>query len=276
MDSNAFDLSSTRCFIDADGTLFDSLPHYNSVFDTLFKGTLTERCYDDYRDEIDAIYDFIPGSPWHDIIAAGYEYLTGEKPGESLICSLESDFEDGAAAMFKTLSYDRLAIEPVIEFCRLYKERGGTIVIHSGTNEKILRAMLDSCGISDLFDDYLTSNMMMRSGVRAGELDSKWGYKTALLGRLLEKYPVNGTRDFVIGDTKGDAFGAKETGMPFLLVWRGYPKDPERLSANDARTEFMSPDAWVDARDDVIRSDRSAAEDVTGGMISFAEKIAAR
>lgn len=271
------DLSNTRCFIDADGTLFNSLPCYNNVFNTMFLGKLTDKRYDTYRNEIDRIYDFIPGTPWHDIIAAVVEYLTGVKPTGDEGRRLEATFEDNAAKMFSNMEYNDLAIIPTIDFCRAYRERGGRIVIHSGTNEKILLSMLNACGITDLFDDYVTSDMLYRGGgvtpvVTAGT--SKWAYKTNLLNHLIEKYPSNGTRNFVVGDTKGDAFGAKETGMQFLLVWRGYPKDPNRLSANDERTEFMSPDEWVDVRDEVITR-RGMREFATSTMIQFAEIISA-
>ena len=272
------DLSNTRCFIDADGTLFDSLPYYNNVFDTMFLGKYTDKNYNEYRDEIDRIYDFIPGTPWHDIIAAGVEYLTGTRPSAAETSELEAIFEDRAAEMFRGMSAGRLAIAPVIDFCRTYRERGGSIIIHSGTNEKILRAMLEACGITDLFDDYLTSNMVFNGNNRSNSVSSggasKWAYKTTLLNHLLGKYPSNGTRNFVVGDTKGDAFGAKEVGMPFLLIWRGYPKDPCRLTANNERTEFISPDAWVDMRDEVIASSearRNAAEN----MLEFASNVSA-
>lgn len=366
------DLSGTRCFIDADGTLFDSLRHYNKVLDSIFLGKLTEHPYIDYYQDFGDRYDIIPGAPWRSILGNLYEYHTGERPNDFMVDLITETFEDRAAEMFSALEPEEFVIEPVIRFCHEYKEAGGQLIIHSGTNQKILEAMLFASHTEDLFDEYLCSDMLsdslvlavpansnmvlnnlgeaLPSGVRIStfndpayptasnavkqifdaahipltplsewcgkgavlcndqieafslmvssnvdaavvlrstiersngadiacciDTDVKiplpsdilgtWGYKTELLGRLLSEYPADEKRTFVIGDTKGDGFGAVSVGLPFLLVWRGYPKNPYCLKTGTGGV--FEPDLVID-----MRPERLSGEVATSNAIDNEE-----
>ena len=297
------DLSNTRCFIDCDGCLADTLSNngYNKALDRMFMGPLTAHHYcEDYQDFGDA-YDIIPGAPWRMILnnlieyhvghrladVAGIPYPINEETGErktreghpvkialdpTYLDDLERCFEDECVQIFSEMDYSDFAIEPVIRFCKEYKAAGGSLVIHSGTNKRILETILDACGIRDLFDDYLCSNMLNADPSTLG----KWGYKTELLSTLLEKYPTNGRRDFVVGDTKGDAFGSFEVGLPFMLTWRGYPADPSKLKADTEGETFISPHRWVDVRQSQIKSLSDEAIDrIVADMLDFAVDVGA-
>ena len=135
-------------------------------------------------------------------------------------------------------------------------------MIHSGTNHRILETMLESAGITDLFKDYICADMLNVAPDKLG----KWGYKTELLRSLQEKYPTNGRQDFVVGDTKGDCFGAYDCQMPFVLVWRGYPKNPYELHAEDENGNpfTIAPDMIIDMRQDEV-------VDVLGGKVECFE-----
>ena len=361
------DFSNTRCFIDFDSTLADSLPRYNVVLDDLYKDKVVEENYIEYYRDFGDAFDIIPGSPWKSILMDLVEYhakirevgpysnggsrwaptsavydagrmdvlmkvvfdadrcgnhpavpavyykgasasymvalgplgmvdameaaacmpegsfkravdvadtLMPDIPGidevlsiDEVAATLTSRFEEGCAAMFPTISYKELAIEPVIEFCRRYKDAGGHLIIHSGTNERILLSMLDTLGIRNLFEDYLCSDMLDADPNALGP----WGYKTALLNKLLDRYPVNGNKDAVIGDTKGDAYGAYEVGLPFLLVWRGYPKDPSRLSG--AEEDWIVPNATVDMTPDALVDPDRSFESEIEAMLDFMASV---
>lgn len=148
---------------------------------------------------------------------------------EDVACRLEELFNDHACEIIAGATYDELAISPVIEFCREFKQAGGHVAIHSGSNKRIIETMMDVLGIADIFDTYLCSDML--TDIDVNTLGA-WGYKTELIGRLLKQFPKEEWKTFVIGDTKGDAFGAYENDEPFMLVWRGYPADPSSLSSS--------------------------------------------
>ena len=305
-----YDFSNTRCFIDFDSTIANSLPKYNIVLDELVKGKLTDKHYIEYYQDFGDAYDIIPGSPWKAILRDLVEYHTthmaqeaGVKKGssewdalyfsnfayvardiepgcpiggeygaeleEALTNDIVLRFEEGCARLFPKLGYDELAIKPAVKFCKLYTQMGGHLIIHSGTNEAILKSMLSVIGIEDLFEDYLCSNMMVDAD--PSKL-GKWGYKTELLNRLLDKYPINGMRDAVVGDTKGDAYGAYEVGLPFLLVWRGYPKDPTRLSG--AEDDYLTPNAIVSmVQEDLETKPEDSFDGEVGKMLEFMEQV---
>lgn len=366
---------NTRCFIDCDGTLTNSLKYYNVVIDELFLGKLSDKKYNEYYKEFGDEYEIIPGAPWKTILAYLIDYLArhdgklGNEPvdkisnatfaeaamriafdtapipsscatdgmimlmksGNASYAVMPSDtseqdmldaldnmpdaslkrivtydregfervpfdgcfvnvpsfidevisidsvidiiverFENGFVELIENIPDNDLAIAPVIEFCREYKNCGGTLIIHSGTNKRIVDAMLDKLGIAELFTDKLCTNMLGASGP---ETDSPWGYKIDLLGKLLDKYPVNGTKDFVVGDTKGDAFGAHELGLPFVLVWRGYPKDPVTLHGDNGIE--MSPNVFCDFRQELLDecNDPEVYRDDIDEMLEFAKTL---
>ena len=298
------DFSNTRCFIDCDGCLADTLTNsgYNKALDRIFMGNITQRNYcEDYQDFGDA-YDIIPGAPWKTILRdlveyhlghrmadiAGIDYPRDPETGEratregyplkialddGYLDSLEKRFEDECVDIFSHRDYEGFAIEPVVRFCKEYKAGGGTLIIHSGTNKRILETILEVCGIKDLFDDFLCSNELNTDPESLG----KWGYKTELLSTLLDRYPVNGNRDFVIGDTKGDAFGSYEVGLPFMLTWRGYPSNPEKLRADAAGNDFITPHKWVDIRRETIdKCDEAGIDAIVSEMLDFAEDVGSK
>ena len=68
------DFSNTRCFIDFDSTLADSLPRYNVVLDDLYKDKVVEENYIEYYRDFGDAFDIIPGSPWKSILMDLVEY----------------------------------------------------------------------------------------------------------------------------------------------------------------------------------------------------------
>lgn len=188
---------------------------------------------------------------------------------------IESIFNEYACEVLSHATYEDLAIDPVIRFCRAYKAGGGTIAIHSGSNRSILETMMATLGIEDLFDGYLCSDML--DDVDVNSLGA-WGYKTELIGRLLSRYADRGLATFVVGDTKGDAFGAYENGQPLMLVWRGYPSDPTRLSSSEGTLLITD---LVDARQDevvaaALAGDEDAmvaAAEVKASLLGFAKRV---
>lgn len=347
----------TRCFIDCDGTLMNSLKYYNDALDGIFMGNITNKHYIDYYKDFGDTYNIIPGSPWRTILFYLIDYLKPSRridiydsnhkkekveigffdallkvsmnavpfgddgielywkvpdnetstaysmsikdiqqslvssrpgaaaylseempklpiyetnindrasscyPSSSLVDSIEKRFNAFSARKFEELSYDELIIDPIIRFCKEYKKRGGSLVIHSGSNESIVRTMLQVCGIEWLFDDILCTDMIKDAKVsNLGD----WGYKTCLLQKLQERHDDE-RKGFVIGDTKGDAYGARALSMPFGLAWRGYPEDPRFLSNGDGH---ISPDAWFDVREGVISDEQS--KNVSRQILSFA------
>lgn len=179
---------------------------------------------------------------------------------EDMANKLEGMFNDHACRILADAPYEELAIAPVIDFCRSFKEQGGTIAIHSGSNKRIIETMMDVLSIRDLFDFYLCSDML--SDIDVNELGA-WGYKTELIGRLLSRYPKEKWDTFVVGDTKGDAFGAYENNEPFVLVWRGYPSDPAMLSSSDGTLVVQD---FADIRQEVLDASRlgdAAAQEAT-------------
>lgn len=367
--------SNTRCFIDCDGTIVNSLKYYNIIIDQLFLDKLADKEYSEYYKEFGDAYEIIPGAPWKTILSYLIDYLarrggkldnkpvdhvnnvafaeatirvafdtlpvsssniedgsvlflesgnasyalmpsniseramiaaldtmpdailkrvvfynvgdkdvsaTNEKYNrvpsfidevmnvDSVIDVLVERFENGFVELVSNAPVNDLAIAPIVEFCREYKAGGGTLIIHSGTNKVIAEAMLEHIGIMDLFADKLCTDMLNMNGPST---DSPWGYKIDLLGKLIDKYPVNGTKDFVIGDTKGDAFGAHEFGLPFVLVWRGYPKDPSTLHGDNGI--HMAPDIYCDFRPELLAAcnEPSAYRDDIDRLLSFAASL---
>ena len=302
--------SKTRCFIDCDGTITNSLKYYNIVLDEIFMGVLTDQHYETYYKDFGDAYELIPGCPWKKILSYLVDYLGKRRNGtvkdvltrgEYMSCLarvafgktahgamstdgntirvdfanftesealdiLVKQFETEFAHLLTRIDLNDLAIEPVINFCREYKAGGGTLIIHSGSNKFLVDSMLSALGISDLFTDRLCTPMLEQEKPLT---DSPWGYKTDLLNTLLEKYPVNGTKDFVLGDTKGDAFGAFELGLPFVLCWRGYPKDPECLSGDGV---VMHPDLYCDFRPERVDAGIDCGADVKA-LLEFAEEL---
>lgn len=401
-------IENTRCLIDFDGTIANSLPYYNRAIDRMFLGTVARRPYAEYYRDFGDAYEIIPGSPWRNIImllcaylAREHEHiesfttpaegsliktsimntydmsltdvvlkvaygvwLSGRVPGTDL-CIYENDdmvisvvmgeialaghmsatedvarkkgehaewlvlvpsgiaawsqddraryeshviyeqdiadkleqvFEDLAVEEMGRLSYSDLAIEPVVQFCREYRNAGGSLVVQSGSNRRIVDKMMSVLGITDLFDAVFCTNTSLppsddplaaakaadaeAAGIRLeseSEAENPWAYKTRLIEEIREWEDSLGDdcdknrHDFIIGDTKGDAFGAYECGLPFLLCWRGYPADPESLSGNG---ETISPDAWIDATDGALAAqDIAAVAREVGTLIEFAERV---
>lgn len=189
---------------------------------------------------------------------------------ESVFDILTDRFNYGAVELLSSGLEENIGIEPVIMFCKQYKELGGKLIIHSGSNEIIVKKMIDILDLENYFDDILCSDMLNVDQEVLGD----WGYKTELLGRLLGKYPLeNDFTGFVVGDTKGDGFGALDMGLPFLLVWRGYPKDPSVLKGNNG--SVLEPDGIVDCRQELIDSGLSNDESqaIVNQMLEFAYSL---
>lgn len=241
------DCFSSRCLIDADGTLFKSLVLYNKVIDSMFY-PIAKRPYESYLHDFGDRYMLIPGAPWQIIIPDLVEYLTGDKPSDNDVASLILEFNEKSADVIFDTNRDDLIIWPTIEFAERYKDAGGRLSIHSGTNQTILEAMLDRSGIRDLFDRYVTCDQTLPSSGFCGEEDY-WGYKRRLIGILKEGNQAAGRTDFVVGDTNGDCFGGRAFEAPFGFVWRGY-HDPNGISNKNGG--IYVPDFVLDARDSVI------------------------
>lgn len=247
--NNNRDFSNTICLIDADGTLFNSLVRYNGAIDRMFLGKYTDRNYIEYYSEFNNAYDIIPGSPWKLIFDLMVQFLGYDKPTEEDLNAIVAQFEDYSIEEFKKLTYDDFAIKPIFEFCKKYVKDGGKIVIHSGTNRRILEQMLTSADVWDLFSGYLCTDMLECDASKLG----KWGYKAKLLELVKERYNTSGRKAFVLGDTKGDGFGAAEHNLPFVMSWRGYPKNPYELSGElRGEATVLRPDIVVDMRQERI------------------------
>lgn len=184
---------------------------------------------------------------------------------------MSSMFNEYCIEAFKSATYDTLAIDPIVRFCREYKNAGGKLVIHSGSNEAIVKEMISILDIEDLFDGWLCSDML--ENVNFAAL-SPWGYKTLLLNKVIEDHAADDTSFFVVGDTKGDAYGAYEVSLPFYLVWRGYPSDPNCLKGSEEQT--LTPNAWGDYLQeelDVVDVDDDARQNVQDAVDSFVDFV---
>lgn len=326
-------VKNTRCLIDFDGTIANSLVWYNVALDEMFMGKLTDEHYIEHYKDFGDAYEIIPGSPWKRILSLLCRYLAkkdevgakdssnpylpmtyfydmgvidamllvaydaepiGHTPdnlylyntpeGTMIACvldslatlehvkatealagengcddvkilvpngyvaltadeqercrdmflympdvedKLEEIFEQKACRIMEGLSFEQLGIAPVIEFCRRYKDAGGSLVIQSGSNKKIVETMLSTLGIDELFDEVLCSPDL---GIEESADMSPWTYKTLVIRKAMDSFDDE-RACFVVGDTKGDAFGAYENALPFYLCWRGYPADPTKLSS---------------------------------------------
>ena len=243
------DFSNTICLIDADGTLFNSLVRYNGAIDKMFLGKYTDQNYIEYYSDFNNAYDIIPGSPWKLILDLMVQFLGYDKLEDDALDKIVEQFEDCSVEEFKKLSYDDFAIKPIFDFCKEYVDNGGKIVIHSGTNRRILEQMLTSADVWDLFSGYLCTDMLECDVSKLG----KWGYKAKLLELVKERYNTSGRKAFVLGDTKGDGFGAAEHDLPFVMSWRGYPKDPYKLTGElKGVPTVLRPDVVVDMRQERV------------------------
>ena len=337
-------IENTRCLIDFDGTIANSLVWYNGALDEMLMGKLTDKHYIEHYKDFGDAYEIIPGSPWKRILSLLCRYLAKEnligakdssnpylpityfydlgtidamlcvaydaKPvehtseniymyksadGALIGCvldmlatsahvaatiayaekngytdwkmlipneyvgltskdhsayddrfiymndvenALEAIFEQKACQIMSGLTFEQLGIAPVIEFCRRYKQAGGSLVIQSGSNKKIVVIMLDTLGIADLFDGVFCSPDLK---IEETENMSPWTYKTLVMQQVMDNF-ADGRSCFVMGDTKGDAFGAYENALPFYLCWRGYPADPSHLTSAEGAlgVEFFS------------------------------------
>ena len=104
-----YDFSNTRCFIDFDSTLANSLPKYNIVLDELVKGKLTDKHYIEYYQDFGDAYDIIPGSPWKAILRDLVEYHVTHTAKEKGIESGTSEWTD---LYFTSFAYVARDIEP--------------------------------------------------------------------------------------------------------------------------------------------------------------------
>lgn len=375
-----YDFSNTRCLIDFDGTIADSLPKYNEALDAMFMGVLTDKHYIEYYKDFGDAYEIIPGCPWKEILgklccylaeedkvslpASGDEFLPqmrtynmgpisailkvafNAEPSEFVpeaemvlykaddmliavslaeltnaeICGgvaqvaetlgcldykvlvpnkyvawtqsakgryedklmympdlekiLGDMFDELAIPVLSRLSFNELAIVPVVEFCKFYKEHGGSLVIQSGSDEVLVKTMLKALDIETLFDEIWCSPMLDLDQFKG---QGPWAYKTAIIERAKEQDDERAC--FVVGDTKGDAFGASEAGLPFFLIWRGYPADPTRLSGDNSQT--LSPNDWADFSPELM--ERALAGDENAiktankskeALIEFAARVA--
>lgn len=220
---------------------------------------------------------------------------------DELISVLVNKFERLMCDYIDNLNEKDISIDPIVEFCREYTAFGGSIALHSGTNTAIVESILNKLELTDYIDEYICSDMLNISG---GEIippqqpysgNGSWGYKTDLINALiaydvLERHATpqdaldalrsgkiekpTDYRYFVIGDSKGDAFGAREADVKFVLVWRGYPKDPTCLGSADGSK--IEPDFIVDMRPDVIEergNDASAFKDEIKKLLEFVETV---
>lgn len=228
------------CLIDADGTLFNSFPYYNIVIDSMFMPACTDLHYQDYYSDFGQTYDLKVGEPWGSIIPKLHSYLTGEDPSAEYGARLVDTFEQGFHDLVNSPSFNPqcLANEGVLDWCRNFIDGGGRLMIHSGTNQRILEAMVDACRIADLFgsfspyDDYITATMLPLA-------DSHELNKRNMLSHLILSDENNyGTGEertlFVIGDTSTDVDAAASLGLPGLKIERPM-NDPDLFDAERSR-----------------------------------------
>lgn len=366
-------IKNTRCLIDFDGTVANSLPWCNVALDEMFMPKLTERNYIEYYKEFGDAFEIIPGCPWKRILTMLCCYLAEDKTigikddsnpllpksyyydlgpvsamlsvaydadfiehtpdniayyknDEGLLVGvslmdisgmeeleaveehaksidisnwkllpitglfaktdpeldtdgehflyledvedhMEEIFEGKVTRIMSERTFDELAITPVVEFCRAYKQAGGSLVIQSGSNPAIISKILEVLGIESLFDGMFCSPML---GLGDAHAASPWEYKTAVIAAARSSVD-DGRKCFVLGDTKGDAFGAYENELPFILAWRGYPADPARLESAEGT---LIVDEWIDCSDEMLdHMDDETAKIESDVLLSFANKV---
>lgn len=366
-------IKNTRCLIDFDGTVANSLTWCNVALDEMLMGKVTDKHYIEYYKDFGDSFEIIPGCPWKRILSLLCAYLADErliavrddsdpmlpkmlcydlgpistmlsvaydadflectsdniayyKSAEGLLigvslmeiatmedftaverqshllgCAdwkllpatglfaktdpsfdtasehflyiadvedlLESIFEGKVVRIMSERTFDELAIAPVVEFCREYKEAGGSLVIQSGSNPAIISKILEVLGIESLFDGMFCSPML---GLGTERSASPWEYKSTVIAAARD-CADDGRKCFVLGDTKGDAFGACENALPFILVWRGYPSDPAKLTSAEGTLAISE---WIDCSEEVLEGmDEKAMAREVATLMSFAESV---